>query len=168
MPDLGYAARLSSASPIFRAPMRARDRELPAGVGAEHGIAHGLVGIGDALPTVPRSLADAVAGAQREHGEKAGRMLRRFAELPDQTIVWTRTAAGLYAVGRITGPWRYDDGGAAHGVGIHHVRAATWEPDLLGPDEVPVAVAESFARGGRNFQRIHSDLAERQTAILLN
>jgi hypothetical protein len=136
------------ASAIYRAPMRARDRDAPRFAGAEHGVESGLVGIGDA------------------HGEKADRMLRRFAELPDGTLVWSRTGEARYALGCIDGPWRYDDSRAARAVGIRHVRPARWLPRAFGPDEVPVAVAETFARGGRNLQRIHSDLAERQSAAL--
>jgi hypothetical protein len=139
---------VAPASPIYRAPMRARDRDAPAFAGAEHGVDSGLVGIG--------------AG----QGAKADRMLRRFAELPDGTLVWTRTGEGRYALGRIDGPLRYDDGAAARAVGIDHVRPVRWLSRSFGPDEVPVAVAETFARGGRNLQRIHSDLAERQSAAL--
>lgn len=157
---------MSSATPIYRAPMRARDRELPAGAGAEHGLAHGLVGIGDALGSPPATLDDAVAAAAVSHGDKAGRMLRRFAELPDGTFVWTRGVAGTYHLGRIAGPWRYDASPAAGAVGVHHVRAAVWLDRPFGPDEVPAAVADTFARGGRNLQRIHGEPAERRTAEL--
>lgn len=44
---------------IYRAPMRARDLDIPPGVGAEHGGRHGVVGIG------PGS------------GDKAARMVHR-------------------------------------------------------------------------------------------
>ena len=127
--------------------MRARDRDSPAGAGAEHRVEHGLVGIGDA------------------HGEKAGRMLQRFAELPDDTFVWTR-GESAYFLGRIAGPWRYDDSPAAHEVGIHHVRPALWLARPFGEHEVPGAVADTFARGGRNLQRIHGESVEARTADL--
>jgi hypothetical protein len=146
--------------------MRARDRDLPSGAGAEHGIAQGLVGIGDALAAAPATLNDAVGAATAAHGAKAGRMLRRFAEVPEGSFVWTRDADGLYWLGRICGAWRYDASPAAGGVGIHHVRPAAWLDRPFGPDEVPVAVAATFARGGRNFQRTHDAAAERRTAEL--
>lgn len=153
--------------PIYRAPMRARDRDAPAGAGAEHGLRHGLVGIGDALAgPAPSSLDDAVAAAAEQHGEKAGRLLRAFAEVPDGTFVWTRVGDGTYRLGRIDGAWRYDDAPAAHAVGIHHVRPATWLDRPFGDDDVPAAVAATFARGGRNFQRTHDEPAERRTAAL--
>ena len=54
----------------------------------------------------------------------------------------------------------------ACGVGIHHVRPAHWLDRPLDAREVPVAVAATFARGGRNFQRIHDAPAERRTSTL--
>lgn len=152
--------------PIYRAPMRARDRDLPPGEGAAFGIEHGLVGTGDLQPTAPDGAEAAVAAAAREHGAKAGRMLERFIALPAGTLVWTSEAPGVYRLGRITGPWRYDDSPAAHAVGIHHVRPARWLPPTIGDAEVPSGVAATFARGGRNLQRIHDAAAERATARL--
>ncbi len=144
---------------VYRAPMRARDRDVP---GADHGLARGLVGIGDALIRAPSSLDEAVAAASSEHGPKAGRMLEAFAELPDGVFVWTRAADASYHLGRIRGPWRYDDSP----VGIVHVRPAEWLERPFGEDVVPAAVAQAFARGGRNLQRIRDEQAERQTASL--
>jgi hypothetical protein len=134
--------------------MRARDRDAPAGAGGEHGVEAGLVGIGGA--------ARDAAQAERE---KAARMLNRFAELPEGTFVWTR-GERFYFLGRIAGPCRYDDSPAAHEVGIHHVRAAVWVERPFGEHEVPAAVAATFARGGRNFQRIHGEAVERETSEL--
>jgi hypothetical protein len=151
---------------IFRAPMRARDRDAPPGAGAAFALRHGLVGTGDALPAVPRTVDEAVDAATAVHGAKAGRMLRGFADLPDGTFVWTRAADGAYHLGRIAGAWRYDDSSEAGEVGIHHVRPANWLDRPFGEDEVPAAVAATFARGGRNLQRTHGDAAERRTAEL--
>ena len=145
--------------------MRARDRDAPACAGAEYGVAHGLVGTGDALDPPPSTLDEAVASARATHGQKAARMLNRFAELPAGTFVWTRTGDG-YRLGRITGPWRYDDSAKARRVGIHHVRAARWIERSFGGREVPRAVAATFVRGGRNLQRTHDAEAERLTAGL--
>jgi hypothetical protein len=157
---------MAAPEPIYRAPMRARALDVPAGAGAEHGLARGLVGIGDALDAVPRSFDEAVAAATAAHGPKAGRMLRAFGTLPEGTFVWTRSIDGRFFLGRIVGPWRYDDSPAARAVGIHHVRAASWLERPIGGDEVPPAVAATFARGGRNLQRMHDAAAERRTAEL--
>ncbi len=143
--------------------MRSRTRDAPPGAGAEFGVTAGLVGIGERVDGVPPSLAAAVAAVTAEHGEKAGRMLARFASLPDATFVWTRQRDGTYRLGRIAGAWRYDDSPAARDVGIHHVRPTIWSPQQLGDREVPAAVARTFARGGRNLQRIHDEPAERET-----
>jgi len=153
--------------PVHRAPMRARNRDdVPEGAGAEHGLRHGLVGIGERLSAVPDSVSEAVAAAADQDGEKAGRMVRRFAELPSGTLVWTREGGGGFRLGRITGPWRYDVSSDAVTVGIHHVHDARWLPRTFTEDEVPAAVAETFRRGGRNFQQTHDEDAEHRTAEL--
>jgi hypothetical protein len=92
-------------------------------------------------------------------------MLRRFAEVSDGTFVWVRGESS-YFLGRVAGPWRYDDSPAAHEVGIHHVRPTRGLDRPFGEHDVPAAVAATFARGGRNLQRIHGEAVERQTAEL--
>jgi hypothetical protein len=153
---------------VYRAPMRARDRDdVPAGAGAELGLELGVVGIGDALHgSPPASLDDAIARAAEQHGAKAGVMLERFAGLPDGTLVWTRDGGGGFFLGRVSGPWRYEDSAAAREVGVHHVRLAAWLERRFGPDDVPVAVRATFGRGGRNLQRIRDAWAEEQSAAL--
>ena len=148
---------------ILRAPMRSRITDVPPGAGADFAIARGLVGIGEALDRPPRSLADAILALTRAYGEKSGRMVARFADLPDGAFVWTRQRDGDYRLGRICGGWRYDDSPAARTVGIHHVRPAVWTPARFDEVTVPNAVARTFARGGRNLQRIHDPAIEQQT-----
>lgn len=133
---------------IYRAPMRARDLDVPPGSGAEYGLACGVVGIGPG------------------DGERAARMLHRFATVPDGALVWTRDRAGAYHLGRITGALREDRSPAALAVGIVHVRDTAWLPRAFTEREVPPAVAYTFARGGRNFQRTHDREAERMTAAI--
>ena len=128
--------------------MRARELELPAGAGAEYGVANGLVGIGPGL------------------GAKAERMIHRFATLPEGAFVWTRDRAGGYHLGRVAGPMREDRSAPARAVGLVYVRRADWLGRTFGEDEVPGAVARTFARGGRNLQRTHDPAAERRTAEL--
>jgi hypothetical protein len=144
MGDDPHFRQAPRVAPIYRAPMRARELDLPAGAGADFGLEHGVVGIGNA----------------------SDRALDRFAGLPDGTFVWTRDSAGAYHLGRIAGPCRDDTSAAAQEVGIRHVRVTTWLPRPFAEDEVPPAVAATFARGGRNFQRTHSETAERRTAEL--
>jgi hypothetical protein len=133
---------------IYRAPMRARSLDLPAGTGAEYGLARGVVGIG------------------ADRGERAARALHRFATVPSGALVWTRDRAGDYHLGQIAGAVREDRSPAARAVGIVYVRDTTWLAGAFKETEVPVAVAQTFARGGRNFQRTHDSEAERMTAAI--
>jgi hypothetical protein len=151
---------------VLRAPMRPRDREIDPGAGAEFGLRHGVVGIGDVLDGPPASIDAAVTAATALHGEKAGRMVDRFASVDVGAFVWTRATDGAFRLGRISGPWRYDDSPAAHAVGIHHVRPARWIARPIGDDEAPAEVARTFARGGRNLQRIRDAEAVRRTLEL--
>jgi hypothetical protein len=147
--SLRMPGRITASNvPVHRAPMRARDLDAPAGAGAEYGIANGVVGIGPG------------------RGDRAARMVHRFATVPEGVFVWTRDRAGGYRLGRITGPLREDRSPGARAVGIGHVRAATWLERAFTEEEVPPAVARTFARGGRNFQRTHDTDAERRTAEL--
>jgi hypothetical protein len=130
--------------PVFRAPMRARAHDAPPGAGAEHGVAHGIVGIGDT--------------------DEA--RISRFGAVPDGAFVWTRDTEGMYWAGRLAGPMRPADSAAFEAAGLTHVRDAEWLDRPFGEDDVPVAVAATFARGGRNFQRTHGDAVERRTAEL--
>ncbi|MDQ2621473.1 MAG: GAF domain-containing protein [Actinomycetota bacterium] len=151
---------------IFRAPMRARDRDLDQFVGARFGVSNGLVGTGDELETVPDDLQEALLAATTQHGLKAGRMLERFADLPDGVFVWTQTGADEYRLGKIDGPWRYEASADADRTGIHHVRPAEWLDRTFDSGEIPPAVAETFARGGRNFQGTNDSPAEKLTASI--
>jgi hypothetical protein len=54
----------------------------------------------------------------------------------------------------------------ANAVGLTHVRAVSWRDRPFGDDDVPVAVAASFARGGRNLQRVRDPSAAPATADL--
>lgn len=154
-------------APIYRAPMRARARDdVPPGAGAEHGLRDGLVGIGERLETAPESVEEAVTALADRYGEKAGRMVERFAALPEGTLVWTRDREGGFHLGRIVGSWRYDASDGAQATGIHHVRDARWLPRAFSEDEIPAAVAETFRRGGRNFQRTHDADAEQRAVEL--
>jgi hypothetical protein len=126
--------------------MRARDQEVPPGAGAEYGLGRGIVGIGPG------------------RGEKAARMLHRFATVPTGEFVWTRDRTGAYHLGQIAGDLREDRSPGALAVGIVHVRDTRWLSRAFAETEVPPAVARTFARGGRNFQRTHDQEAERMTA----
>lgn len=133
-------------TPVYRAPMRSRRDDIDAGAGARRALSIGVCGMGEA--TEPRS----------------ERRLERLASAPIGAFVWTRDADGRAYVGRLTGPLRYDAGGL--GVDLVNVRDTDWVTEPVEPALVPTGVARTFARGGRNFQRIHTDDVEAQTASL--
>jgi hypothetical protein len=142
---------------VYRAPMRSRIHEAPAGAGATWGVRHGVVGIGGRLPASPDSLAEAVSMTSRIHGERAGRALLRFARARVGAFVWTRELEGALRVGQISGEWRYVDCDEAAAVGIHHVRPCTWGGERFTAETAPAAVVATLNRGGRNFQQIQDD-----------
>ena len=142
---------------VYRAPMRARTLDTGAFEGARLGTERGIVGIGEPLRETPPDLGRAILATADEHGDKAARMLNRFAELPEGTLVWTRTADEVFRLGVFAGPWWYDDSEAADRTGIHQVRAAVWVPSALDPKTVPHAVLSTFDRGGKNLQRIRDE-----------
>lgn len=136
----------------YRAPMRSRLDEVAPHAGVERGLRLGLCGIGGRLDPPPHDWAEALARTEASYGERAAARLGRFAAVPDGETVWTRDAAGHFHRGMLRGPWRYDASAPAHAADLVHVRACGWVED-----EPPPAVLATFARGGRNFQRIHAD-----------
>ena len=138
----------------YRAPMRSRIDSVDAGLAVERALDLGVVGVGGRLATPPRDSVDAVARVAAEHDERVARRLERFVAVEDGAEVWTRDPAGLFHRGVVTGPWRYDAERAAYDVDLTHVRPCSWSASALAEHEVPAAVAATFRRGGRNFQRI--------------
>jgi hypothetical protein len=128
---------VSPAPLVYRAPMRARDRNDP---GAPFGLEHDLVGIGD----------------------MDERRVERFGAVAAGSFVWTRDPDGAYFLGRVAGALHRVDSD----VGIVWARPCDWLDRPFAELEVPAAVAATFARGGRNFQQIHATGIEDQTAAL--
>ncbi|MFC7376440.1 GAF domain-containing protein [Brachybacterium sp. GCM10030267] len=151
---------------LFRAPMRSRDDDVPDGSGVARALREGVCGMGGVLQRPPSSLDEAITAAAAEHDERLARRLERFAEAPEGAFVWTRDAEGHYWLGPIAGPWRYDERQAAVAADLVHVRACNWRDEPIDPRSVPAAVVTTFARGGRNWQRIRSAAAFEATAAL--
>lgn len=147
--------------PLFRAPMRSRDPGVPEGAGPRRAIERGVCGIGGRLRAATASIEEAVAAAGDAYDDRLARRLRRFAEAPEGAYVWTRDDGG-YILGRLTGPWAYDESAGAAAADLVHVRPCAWRP----APEVPAAVVATFTRGGRNWQRIRSLEAYEATARL--
>jgi hypothetical protein len=118
----------------------------------------------EAAAAVHRALSRGVCGMGEPVDERAQRRLERFAALPDGTFVWTRDGDGRTYVGRLTGPCRHDPEGLA--VDLVHVRDTEWAAEAVDAALVPAAVRQTFARGGRNLQRIHPGEVEAETQQL--
>lgn len=144
--------------PVYRAPMRSRRPGVPDGAGVERALAAGVCGLGE-LP--PSSTVGTVAD-----GERAARRLERFAAVPDGAFVWTRDVDGAYLLGRLDGPYRSDASAAARAADLVHVRPCRWLSAPVDVASVPAAVVATFARGGRNFQRIRAASAGPETAAV--
>lgn len=152
--------------PVYRAPMRSRDDRVPDGPAVERALAIGVCGVGGILDAPPASFADALADVDAAHGERMARRLERFAAAPDGALVWTRDDEGLLWLGMLDGAWRYDAASAARDVDLVHVRPCRWLAAPIPPGDVPSAVRATFARGGRNWQRINdADVAEESIAL---
>ena len=147
--------------------MRSRDDAVPAHLAVERALDCGLCGMGGRLEPAPASLEQAVSLARRQHDDRLARRIGRFASVEDGAVVWTRDGDGLYWLGALDGPWRYDGTPDAAAVDLVHVRPCRWRSQPVAPLEAPAAVMATFARGGRNWQRIHSASAERQSQALL-
>ncbi|WP_250443705.1 GAF domain-containing protein [Actinotalea sp. C106] len=141
--------------PVLRAPMRSRLDEVDAAAAVDRALALGLCGVGPRLSQTPGDLPEACALVAEQHDERMVRRLERFAAEPSGAFVWTRSGEGLFAVGRLTGPWRYDASTDAHALDLVHVRDCAWADALLPAAQTPAAVLATFARGGRNLQRMH-------------
>lgn len=163
---MNSAGSSPDAASVYRAPMRSRDDAVADGPAVERALAIGVCGVGGRLDDPPRSLAEALAAVDAAFGERMARRLERFAAVAEGSFVWTRDIDGLCWLGRITGPWRYDASPAARAVDLVHVRACEWLAAPVEPAEVPAGVLETFARGGRNWQRIsRGDAARRTEAV---
>ena len=135
-----------TTAPVYRAPLRSRRDDVDHASAIDRAMDLGVVGVGEVTD------------------ERAERRLERFAAAPDGSFVWTRRPDGSVLVGRMTGACRRDEDGAA--VDLVHVRDCDWVLEPVDPALVPPAVAQTFARGGRNFQQIHPGDVEGRTAAL--
>jgi hypothetical protein len=122
----------------------------------------------DPQATIDRAFRLNLCGFGRlvtEEGRLA-RRVARFADVEDGAFVWTRDADGLYWLGRISGPYFYDNTEDAAAVDLVHVRTCDWLPEPVVESETPAAVVATFGRGGRNFQQTHDRTVSNDTQRL--
>ena len=151
---------------VYRAPMRSRCDAVALEATVSRARALGVCGFGGRLQPAPRDVEDAeeaVALATAQHDVRLAARIARFADVEADSFVWTRDGDGLFWLGRVRGPWRYDTDAGAAAVDLVHVRACEWRDTPVLLDEAPAAVLATFGRGGRNFQRIHHDAVLGQT-----
>lgn len=141
----------------YRAPMRSRRDDVSPESSLRRGLAHGLCGFGGVLDVPPADLDTAMRMAADRYDVGLARRIARFADVPDGAFAWTRDHGGLFWLGRLHGPWFYDTDPDATAVDLVHVRQCDWQHRPVPPTEAPEAVLATFARGGRNFQRIRDD-----------
>lgn len=138
---------------VYRAPMRSRSDTVDPRATLERARRIGLCGFGQLV---------------REPGEldRLGHRVARFADVAEGSFVWTRDPDGLFWLGRLTGPYFYDDDDNAAAVDLVHVRNCDWQAEPLLEPEVPAAVVATFRRGGRNFQQTHDPSVSQETQRL--
>jgi hypothetical protein len=148
---------------VYRAPMRSRRDDVAPGRTLSRARAIGVCGFGGVLQPAPLDVEEAVTRAAAQHDARLAARIARFADVEAGSFAWTRDGDGLFWLGRLSGPWRYDSDAEAAAVDLVHVRACRWceRPVLL--DEAPSAVLATFGRGGRNFQQIHHPAVLGQT-----
>ncbi|OBK18078.1 hypothetical protein [Mycobacterium asiaticum] len=135
---------------VYRAPLRSRSDEVDPRATLEHALRKGLCGFGQRVRTP----------TERDRLE---RRAARFAEVLDGSFVWTRDPEGMYWLGRIAGPYFYDDDDDAAAVDLVHVRRCDWLAGPLLEPQVPAAVVATYGRGGRNFQQTHHPSVSQET-----
>lgn len=141
---------------VFRAPMRSRRSDVEPGAAVERALRLGLCGMGGVLDEPPSNTADALVALRSQYDERWAARVERFAAAEDGSLVWTRDIDGLYWLGTISGQWRYDASDAAQRADLVHVRDCRWLSTPTAAQHVPAGVLASFARGGKNWQRIHA------------
>lgn len=151
---------------VYRAPMRSRDDSVVHAAAVAWALQWGVVGVGGVVGEAPDGPDDAVDRVRAEHGDRLADRLRRFIDVEISSFAWTRTEEVGFRLGRIHGPWAYDASPSAAEVALPHTRACRWIDTEVSPSDVPADVLATFERGGRNFQRVRSESAERATLEL--
>jgi hypothetical protein len=154
---------------------RTKLRSLKPGVDHQEQVDHnfddGIVGIGWGIEGLPdgASLDDVLAAidAEPDWTKDAVHTVRRFgkdAQIGD--YIWTRDLHGRFRLGRITGPYRYENTGLAKRTDTHQVRDCEWADQPLSDLEVPGAVIRGFVGTSTSFSRMWDEGARIYTAWL--
>ena len=140
---------------VYRAPMRSRRADVVEGAAVERALTLGLCGLGGSvLDPAPETVAEAVRRISGAGDDRLAARIRRFADAADGSFVWTRDGDGLAWLGRLEGAWFYDASAAAARVDLTNVRPCHWLAAPIADHRLPPGVRLTFARGGKNWQRI--------------
>lgn len=156
---------------------RTKMRSLKEGVDHAKQVAYclqgGLVGIGWGVAELSSgaALADVLnaiaSNNEKGWGRQAASTVRLFGEVAQEgDFVWTRDLSGAFWVGRIAGPYRYENSAQAKAVDTHQVRDVEWGSRALNDLEVPGAIIRAFSGQATSFSRMWNEGARRYTAWL--
>jgi hypothetical protein len=156
---------------IWRTKLRSLKPAVDHHKQAAHNFDDGIVGIGWGVESLPdgASLEAVLAAIGSEPGwtKAAVHTVRRFAEDAETgDFVWTRDLHGRFRLGRICGPYRYENGELAASTDTHQVRDCDWAHQPLGDLEVPGAIIRAFVGTSTSFDRIRDEGARTYTAWL--
>lgn len=140
---------------VFRAPMRSRSDAIEPQATIDRARRLGLCGFGRLVSRPAEKV-------------RLERRVARFAALDEGSFVWNRDTDGWFWLGRISGPYHYDDDKVAAAVDLVHTRSCDWLSMPVLEQDVPAAVVATFGRGGRNFQEIHHPSIGEQTQQIWN
>jgi hypothetical protein len=162
---------IASPPTIWRTKLRSLKPGVHHQEQVDHNFDDGIVGIGWGIEGLPdgASLGDVLAAidAESDWTKDAVHTVRRFgedAEIGD--YIWTRDLHGRFRLGRITGPYRYENTELAKRTDTHQVRDCEWADQPLGDLEVPGAVIRGFAGTSTSFSRMWDEGARIYTAWL--
>lgn len=145
---------------IYRCPMRSELAGIDHAIQAERAFSDGIVAIGWGLvDEPPTTLEETCRRAAETWDSRAAGTIRRFAEAPEGSLVWSRHTDGTWMLGRIAGPWEPDFSPAAIKTDMHQVRKCDWAPTRLLSERVPGKVIISFSYPGSSFSQIHNAAA---------
>jgi hypothetical protein len=158
-------------STIWRTKLRSLKPGVDHQEQVDHNFDDGIVGIGWGIEELPdgASLDDVLAAidAEPDWTKAAVHTVRRFgkdAEIGD--YIWTRDLHGRFRLGRITGPYRYENSELAKRTDTHQVRDCDWANQPLSDLEVPGAVIRGFVGTSMSFSRMWDEGARTYTAWL--
>jgi hypothetical protein len=144
-------------SEVYRAPMSSRRSDVVEGAAVERALTLGLCGLGGSvLDPAPETVAEAVRRISGAGDDRLAARIRRFADAADGSFVWTRDGDGLAWLGRLEGGWFYDASAAATRVDLTNVRPCHWLAAPIADHRLAPGVRLTFARGGKNWQRIRA------------